>query len=115
LSAAILLVVLPFACGLAAAAFLWMIVRWAAFLVRIGSVVCLLLAVLGFIDLQAASGYASQLWAAVVGLHGLFGRRVIELLAANPVSAASLVIGLCFGLLLTRQRVRRDAAATSVT
>lgn len=106
LSAAILLVLLPFSAGLAGAVFLRMIIRWAAFLVKVGSIICLVLAVLGFVDLQAASGYTAQLWMAIVGIHRVFGQRVIELLMANPVSAASLATGLCVGFVFAGRRFR---------
>lgn len=106
LTPVILLVLLPFACGMVGGVFLRVIVRWGVSLVKIGSVVCLVAAVLGYVDLQAASGYTSQLWVAIVGLHTVFGQRLIELLTANPGSAASLTAGLCVGLIYGRRRPR---------
>ena len=106
LTPVILLILLPLACGLAVGVFLRMIVRLGMSFVKIGSVVCLVAAVLGYVDLQGASRYTSQLWAAIVGLHTVFGQRVIELLTANPASAASLATGLCVGLIYGRLRPR---------
>ncbi|RJO66281.1 MAG: hypothetical protein C4523_13100 [Myxococcales bacterium] len=110
----IVLILLPFFSGVVAAVFLRVIVRWAAMVVKIGSVLCVLLAVLGYLDLRAASSYSTQLWMAIVGLHSVFSQRIVESLMIYPVSAASLATGLCIGLLLTRGSPWRNTSAASL-
>jgi len=106
LNGTILLVVLPFSCGLAASVFMWVIVRWAITLAKVGAVLGLVLAALGFIDLHLASTYCSRLWDAILGIHRAFGQRIFALLVANPLSGASFATGALFGLVIGRRRPR---------
>lgn len=106
LNAGVLLIILPFFCGVIAAVSLRVVWNWAMLVAKLGSILCLALCLLGALDLRAASYHTLRLWMVLQDLYKTLGQQVLGLLMKYPVSTASLATGLCVGLLIGRQRWR---------